>query len=159
MIREAYDLVVEPRDDVYRLLIEASRGPCTSFVLVLTKWGRLSESGAQVVDRLSQHAIDRTDSAEWPGTRLTRDVATILTFRLDDESASVLKTATNRLYGWRKPELPEDLCLVRRDGSPWLITISSEQDAYMHLDPAEKEILVSNIPSLSLTRTTLASDS
>ena len=49
---------------------------------------------------------------------------------------------------WRQPDLPEDLCLLRADGSPWLATIAHEADGFLLLSEAEREDLNTRVPAL-----------
>ncbi len=64
------------------------------------------------------------------------------------ECAELLKQATDRLYGWLQPALPEDLCLLRADGSEWLVTIAHEHTSYLCLSSGEHTRLVNAIPQL-----------
>jgi hypothetical protein len=63
---------------------------------------------------------------------------------------SVLIEASEGLFSWTQPELPEDLCLFRKDGEPWLVTIAHEKDGYLVLSPNESAALTESIPTLSL---------
>jgi hypothetical protein len=51
-----------------------------------------------------------------------------------------------RLFGWRQPELPEDLALLREDGTAVLASICHEHDAYLQLTDEEYERVVEAIP-------------
>ena len=66
------------------------------------------------------------------------------------ETAKILGEAVEGLFDWIEPELPEDLCILRPDGSPWLVTISHEQDAYFQLSDKEKGELTELVPDLRL---------
>ena len=72
----------------------------------------------------------------------------MLRYQLYLPSARVLKNATDHLYGWAQPELPEDLCLVGENGLPYLTTISHEQESYFHLSAKERADLVQAIPQI-----------
>jgi len=78
--------------------------------------------------------------------------ATILTYHLSSELLVILQTVTNGLYQWVQPELPEDLCFIRPDGEPILITIAHECDAYLDVTEPEAEDFVVMIPGLKLHR-------
>ena len=47
-----------------------------------------------------------------------------------------------------KPELPQDLCLLRGNDDPWLVTIAHETDGYLRLSPEEKLRLVEALPRM-----------
>jgi hypothetical protein len=74
--------------------------------------------------------------------------ASVSSYRLDPGLVEALAGAVAGLYQWRQPELPEDLCLLRPDGSPWLVTIAHERDGYFTLDDAERAALVAALPSI-----------
>ncbi len=76
--------------------------------------------------------------------------AELLYFRLEPRSAQLLKAATDRLYGWRQPDLPEDLCFLHADREPWLATISHENDGYLRLGDWEKARLLHALPALKI---------
>ena len=68
-----------------------------------------------------------------------------------DGSADILVKAADGLFDWLEPRLPEDLCLLRSDGSPWLVTITHERDAYFVMSREEGLLLTSHIPSLRIS--------
>lgn len=49
----------------------------------------------------------------------------------------VLESASSDLFDWLRPELPEDLHLLRNDGSTVLGTVASEEHAYVRLEDSE----------------------
>jgi hypothetical protein len=61
----------------------------------------------------------------------------------------VLKKATNALYGWVQPELPEDLCLLRDEKEAWLVSIAHERDSYLCLSEDERSRLLDALPQLA----------
>jgi len=79
--------------------------------------------------------------------------ATVHRFRLTGESACILQGATDGLYDWRSPSLPEDLCFLRQDMSPWLTSIAHEHDSYLTLSEEERSFLDASFPELDLART------
>lgn len=70
-------------------------------------------------------------------------------FDLSNESMAVLASVPG-LYSWRQPERPEDLCLLRRDGSPWMGSIAHERDSFLELEEAEMVDLRAGVPGLEL---------
>jgi len=78
-------------------------------------------------------------------------MATIYRFRLCNESAQLLK-AVDSLYAWQHPEFPEDLCLLRPDGTPWLVTIAHEKDAFLELTAVERLKILSELPGILTSR-------
>jgi hypothetical protein len=62
-----------------------------------------------------------------------------------------LSRATEGLFDWVQPTLPEDLHILRTGGNPWLVTISRKEDGYFELSKEEKRLLVEEVPSLALS--------
>lgn len=70
--------------------------------------------------------------------------------RLTDAALQALCRRANRLYAWEQPLLPEDLCLLRSEQEPMLVSISHESDAYLLLSEDERQVLLSAVPSLRI---------
>jgi hypothetical protein len=156
LARHIYDLLREPTGDVYRHLWKASADYCDVLLLVIRHTIKVNESAQAVIERLEPFLISQAESAEWPGTRLLDDTATVYRFELSSETISVLGEATDALFSWSQPEMPEDPCLIRFDGEPWLVTIAHEQDAYLNLTSEEKTSLEAGIPGLLMSRSEAA---
>jgi hypothetical protein len=92
--------------------------------------------------------LEKCAQSEWPGTKLLDSTALVYYFDLNKDSAEHLSKASTDLYSWLLPNLPEDLCLIKDDGNPWLVTISHEKDAYLLLSEEEKNDLLLEIPEL-----------
>jgi hypothetical protein len=92
--------------------------------------------------------LSDAESSEWPGTKLLRGTARLLRYSLLADSGSILARLVSGLYDWRQPSMPEDLCLIRQSGEPWLVTISHERDAYLRMESDEWGSLVAEISGL-----------
>jgi hypothetical protein len=111
---------------------------------------RLDEHGAGVLTALNPFVTGREETNSWPGTELISErTATIIRFELTNQTVEVLARASG-LFAWVQPSLPEDLSILRDDGSAWLTTIAHERDAYLQIDTSELESLKSAIPGLRL---------
>lgn len=135
----------------YHEIIRYSLNTCTSFQLVIRKSIINNNSVNKILKDLHSFFINKTESSEWPGTKLTSEQASIFVFQLNNISARILIESTDGLFEWIQPDLPEDLCLIRSNGIPWLITISHEKDAYFNISPEEKVILQNCISNLILS--------
>jgi len=136
--RKTYDLVDEPLGADYDALLDTALTQC-SFFVVRT---RASDDGAAahaVLSRLEPHLERRMDTSSGTAHR----------FCLNHESVAVLKAVARGLYAWQQPGLPEDLCLLREDGSPWLVSIAAERLGYLELAPFEKLLLGRAAPGLA----------
>lgn len=150
-LSKTYNLLEEPRGESYQQLIHASLDYGDQFLLVINSSINFDESVRQVMDKLNTHLLRQTQESEWPGTKLIGgDTALVSRFSLCTETAAILSASAEGLFDWLEPELPEDLCIFRSDGSPWLVSISHERDAFFVLTDEEKKTLVKEVPGLTL---------
>jgi hypothetical protein len=147
MARVILDLLAEPLDDLYYGLLGFALTDCTTALLVQHTL-ELSETGQRVMRRLERFLREVTVTDEWPGTKIFGGTATVLRYNYVHGCAEILKQATNRLYGWTQGVLPEDLCLLRDDGDPWLVTITHEHEGYLRLSHEERGRLVEVLPRM-----------
>ena len=92
--------------------------------------------------------IEIKRSSRWPGTELVGHKAMIYSFQSLPELSKILKEAANSLYSWVQPPLPEDLCFLRSDNTPLLITIAHEHCSSLDITDREKEELEKVTPDL-----------
>jgi len=78
------------------------------------------------------------------------NTAMIYTLLPNATAWSVIAASAQGLYDWQHPRLPEDLCFLRRDGSPWLGTVAHERDAFLDVDDSELVELLAAVPQLSV---------
>ncbi len=148
VIVHTYDLREEPVGPVYRALVAAADEVCDAFLLV-RRHETTDESALGVIEHLSPWLIEESEASGWPGTDLLGHTATVYKFKATAETLAFLAQRVDRLYAWRQPDLPEDLCLLRAaDGSPWLATIAHEADGFLMLSEAEREDLITRAPGL-----------
>ena len=149
MDRVIYDIPREPRGEVYQRLIGLSLRFCNTALLVVRDSIDLRDSGTRVLTALEPYLQQKNRETEWPGTKLFYGAsATVYRFRLCSNSGEVLKGAVDALYCWQQPQYPEDLCLLRSDGQPWLVSIAHESISYLELSSAEKDVILVDIPGL-----------
>jgi len=138
MERKRFLVSGEPRDSSYRELLEGSCGPCAYALLVVRDSAADRAALAPATEALSEWLVSRELRSQWPGTILYEDEAAIYRYRLDSGLVSRLLRLTRGLYDWMHPNLPEDLCLLRQDLEPWLVSISHEREAFMVLSEDER---------------------
>ncbi len=136
--RKTYDLVDEPTGDDYRALLLCARSQCDTVVLSVDSGRELEPGGQDVLDRLATGLRSDTENGS---TRRLR-------FELSQGCVEVLGEAPG-LFAWRQPERPENLCLLRPDGSPWIVTIAAERIGYVEFTPFEKLLLGRAAPGLA----------
>lgn len=152
MRRIQISLVQEPRGSAYEKLLTFSIHDCTSALLVVRNSVTLSKNAKNVIKRLEPYLFSEEKSRKWPGTVLhDGDTALVMTYTLDHSLVTLLSEVAEGLYDWVQPNLPEDLCLLRRDGAPWLVTIAHERDGYFELTDEELHRLRHSVPQLQLS--------
>jgi hypothetical protein len=118
-------------------------------LLVVHRGAEIEPEGVALLERLNPFLIDRVERSEWISVKLASGaVATVCRFRFQAESADVLRRAADRLSDWQLPRLPEDLSLLRPDGSVWFASISHEPFGYFELSPGEREHVEAALPEL-----------
>lgn len=142
-----YSFVAEPKGPAYKELIKYSLGTCNEFILVVRPTLLLEDDG-EVLKQLLPFFIKKLQLQSWPGTTLLKGSAWVYFYKLTPHSAKVLLNSVNSLFDWSQPQLPEDLSLMREDGSPWLVSISHERDSYLYLSEDEFEKLLFDVPLL-----------
>ena len=141
-----FDVTKEPTGKSLKELLDALAPTAKSVLMVLRDGIGLTDHGASLLERLGPYLIERSRSSSWPGTILTTSEAVVLRFALKDAVLHELLAAGNALYDWQQPDLPEDPCLLREDGSPLLTTIAHERDAFVDLTDDEYRRLA-NVPA------------
>jgi hypothetical protein len=131
-------LVDEPTGDDYRALLRCARPQCDTAVLSIDTTREMGAPGHDVVARLAAFLRSEATSG---GVRRLR-------YQLTNACIDVLDEAPG-LFAWRQPDRPENLCLLRRDGSPWMVSIAEERIGYVELAPFEKLLLGRGAPGLA----------
>jgi len=140
----------EPVGETYHKLISISLAHADTLLLATMHSQPLGPSAIDLLETLRPFTIRKTEEKQWPGTTLHNHTATVYRVRFSPEVADIMLEAADRLFNWLQPGLPEDPCLLRADGTPWLATISHERDAFIELTVDESEALRASVPRLSL---------
>lgn len=144
------DLLTEPAGPAYGGLLDFAATCCPRALLVVRPETELGAAGLEVLAALKPFLEQAVKADRWPGTQLFGDEAELFHFRLEPGSVEVLKAATDHLYGWLHPDLPEDLCFFRPDGEVWMATIAHEEDGFFVLSDWERRRLLQAVPGLKL---------
>ncbi len=150
MMYRLYTILEEPKDAEYSRLLRTLSCFCKYALLVVRPTIPLSPYGREVLQALEQDIVIQEERQEWPGTRLVGGSAIVYLIRLTHSALETLCGKANRLYAWEQPHLPEDLCLMRNEAEPMLVSISHERDAYLFLSEGEWLALSSALPNLRL---------
>jgi hypothetical protein len=135
---KVYNLANEPRGATYAALLRFAQRQRYCVLLVTRLPECVNADYSEITEQLKPSLIQERESKEWPGTVLHGDTSALLrVYALSDASRQVLASGVEGLFGWQHPSRPEDLCLLREDGSPFLVTIAHEGDGYFELDEEE----------------------
>ena len=130
---------------LYQRLLGHAVAFCGTALLVVRDSLQLEPSARLVFQKLAKFLRSAQKRAEWPGTKLLHGTAaTVYEYEYNEALAHLLQSMAHGLYEWRQPRFPEDLCLLRPDRNPWLVSISHERDGYLELQPGEYEWLRDN---------------
>lgn len=144
-----YDVLKDPRDEVYRGLLDHATTACSGGSLITRDPTALRDRARALLQELAPSITREETVTKWPGTELFLGyTARASWFRFDADVVRTLLKYSSHLYQWVEPDLPEDLCLYRNDDSVWLATIAHEHDAYFELSRLEHAALRRAVPAL-----------
>jgi hypothetical protein len=136
--RKTYDLIDEPVGADYDALLDCALTQCSTVVLTVPA-GEEDPEARAVLDDLAPQLLVASDSPR----------GSVRRYALTRDTVAIMKRAARGLYAWRSPALPQDVSLLRPDGSPWLVSIATERLGYLELAPFEKLLLGRAAPGLA----------
>ena len=71
--------------------------------------------------------------------------------RYEKSVREILTSATKGLFEWQNPDLPDDLHLMRADGSTWMACVAHPESAWLELTQSELEQLKNSALDLAAT--------
>lgn len=151
MVRKIYDIIEEPRNDIYSALIDYCFKNSHIVQFVLRADNMINDSARMILKKFQSELTFHGEVNEWPGTKLTAGSATIFKFRITIDLVNYIKTEVDSLYRWQHPEYFEDICFLRSDGQVLLATISHENDSYLEISTNEYDELLQCLPSLKVS--------
>jgi hypothetical protein len=137
--RSVYNLRGGHSGGEYATLMVAVAPLATSFGLIVrSNLVRLSDKATDVLHSLEPMVMSVEEVAKWPGTELIGGRRSVrYSYRLEPASIDILIASASSLFDWVNPGLPEDLHLIRSDGSTVLGTVAQEGDAWLELNDQE----------------------
>lgn len=121
-------------ETLYRKILDCCVQFCTKLVLVgRDHHSADSEMLSTTLAKLKPFLEKEENATEWPGTELFDETGIVRTYIFDKEMVNRLGTINSRLYDWIAPDYPEDLSLLRKDGTPFFVSISHEKDCYFKI--------------------------
>ena len=148
MNKQTYSFQYEPRNDLFHTLIDFAQRKCRFAWLVIRPTINLDGNGEQALQLLNQYLYQTVNAKEWPGTKLLTGTGRLHKYFFSLEFAKEIKSISNGLYDWIQPHLPEDICFMVDENTPWLVSISHERDGYLVLSEQDVQEITSQIPEL-----------
>ena len=121
-------------------------------LFVVNRFPRAEPTLARLIDGILPYLVSKSETSEWPGTKLFGHTATVYAFRLAAPVFELLTSYASGLYEWLQPKLPEDLSFLCFDQRPWLTTISHERDSYLTMSEMELKSILDAVPQLEVSR-------
>lgn len=143
-----YLVAGEPCGEQLGNLISIAAQRCDTFLFVLDDMP-LSEKGVQVMARLEPMLLSREETSEYPAGRLAWGSVIAYTYRVTSDAVEVLRSATECLFDWVQPDLPNDLCFLRV-GRHWMTTMASDREVVLTLDDGEYQEVQTGLRGLRL---------
>jgi hypothetical protein len=141
--RKFYTLNKDLRKENYDYLIDCAleNGKCRFCFLIVRKAEFLNPSGQDAIQLLKPYLIDVQTVSDWPGTKLLWDTANLYKYNFCFELADLLKKISRGILDWKLPDLPEDLCFMIDENTPWMFSITHERDIVLFLSAGEIDYL------------------
>jgi hypothetical protein len=97
----------------------------------------------QFKELISPFIIKQEQVKKWPGSILHAEGKIIMyVLDINPQLIKQIGLLIPSLWGWSYPNYPEDLSFLRKDGTPWFISTTHEDDAYMILEEGEIEKVI-----------------
>lgn len=164
--RRHYEIVEEPRGEVYRGLLSALSPLCSFVLFTLRPRQEASLLAKAVLAQLWEDILEVRVSTSWPGTGFedsyavleedneyaAKYAAEVYLLHLTERSLHVLLTVAEGLYDWEFPQLPENLCLLRSDRQACMWSAVPDRFAYVYVTDTEMRGIVRQVPGLRVER-------
>jgi len=121
----------EPRGTAYSRLIDFTQKQCSKFSVVWREDLGNKRKENEIAGKLEPFIIADTMTSTWPGTEIFGATANVCYYRLNSETAHILKRAES-LYQWEAPDFPEDLAFYVENGNIWLATVAHERMGWLY---------------------------
>lgn len=129
----------EPRGIAYAHLVDFAQGQCATFSLVWRGEFKDKRLDREIAKELSHFLLSERLTNQWPGTT-SNHAARVCTYGLNAQTIRIIMRASG-LYGWRHPELPEDIALYNKGGAVWLGSVAHERIGWLNTAAVEASTL------------------
>ncbi len=105
-------------------------------------------SAEEFIAALAPHLITEATTDRWPGADANSASACVRFYRLEAQTARTL-ARVGSLAAFAPP-LPEDLCILSNDKTPWLVSSTRANRFHLQLTGEEQRALAKSLPWLQL---------
>ncbi|KNE19368.1 hypothetical protein [Virgibacillus pantothenticus] len=147
-----YKVKVNPKNLIYKQLIDLAFNYCDTFHLVIRKdMGKIRHLKKMLL-KIKPSLIELREESEWASTILDDETAYVYYYNTQDATTQdFIKNNVDSLYSWEQPELPEDLSFFK-NGEVWLATSSHENECYIFPTNQNEIDNLQNINGLELEK-------
>ncbi|MBZ9687345.1 stage III sporulation protein AH [Clostridium estertheticum] len=128
---------IDPKNDVYKNLIDLAFDVCNEFILVVRKNLDLNEYAKIVLEKLKGSLKEMKEESIWASGQLFGQTAFVYHYNTDNQARAIIKECSNSLHSWVQPNLPEDLSFIKNDKA-WLINTAHEYESYIETEDEEE---------------------
>jgi hypothetical protein len=152
MKMHVYDIEREPKGTSLQSLLSFVFELAVRFTLHARRFSSPPDDSFVAVQRELEPWLLSTVPS-WGRDEVARgELGYLYSYGANGATAEILKRATDRLYKWRWPWLPEEPSFYRADGKLLLATLPQDRLAWLELSSDEVEDLQRRIPDLLLSR-------
>jgi hypothetical protein len=138
------DFTDEPRGGAYNRLIDFAKMHCNKFSIVWREDLGHDRQKNEIAIKLNPFLLSDISTNKWPGTEIFSGTANVCTYKLDQETVEIIKSAKS-LYQWKAPNFPEDIAFYTKSGEVWMGSVAHEHMGWLNTKAIEvadfKEIM------------------
>ncbi len=130
----------------YKDILKHALEHCSYCLYVVQDFELVNSNALKIINKMRMKLAKQYKDSKWPGTELLDTQVDIFIHIFDYDTCEMLTGFASGFPAWQHPDLPEDLCLLREDMSPYFISIAHERDFYFLLQDNEFELLKHRFP-------------
>lgn len=143
-----YNLTREPFGEEYKELLKFLMRLSNSFYVIIRDDDTRDKTLEDCLDDLRPYLISGKKTDRWASTQLQEKNAALFLYRFNERTLDLLTKWSPGLYGWVQPWLPEDITLLRIDGSVLLGNLAHHKESWLQITETEKKELDKEFPDL-----------